>query len=259
MATTKEILIHGQLTQVTEFSNTAQEIDDAVDKVQGYGLGVVVATIETNGMANLIFGTSYCSAIVNCRGGAGAAYATFLYTGYGRGGVNRSNVKRLTGDPAVLYGILPEDNGTGMSIWNALGNTALTVSVLVLQGKLPAVNTDDLGATAEPYEWDNPPMALGVEYRTTERYLGKPVYKQLVNCGYTPDTAQTTVTLEDTTIRIFEVTGRTTDGNTIPIQRDTAKLMTIHGSGNNIVITNNASSYSKQVAYAKISYTKTTD
>lgn len=28
----------------------------------------------------------------------------------------------------------------------------------------------------QPWEWVNPPMELGVEYRTTERYLGKPVY-----------------------------------------------------------------------------------
>ena len=27
-----------------------------------------------------------------------------------------------------------------------------------------------------PWEWVNPPMEVGVEYRTTERYLGKPVY-----------------------------------------------------------------------------------
>ena len=30
-------------------------------------------------------------------------------------------------------------------------------------------------------EWLNPPMLLGVEYRTTERYLGKPVYVKAVN------------------------------------------------------------------------------
>lgn len=30
-----------------------------------------------------------------------------------------------------------------------------------------------------PWEWLNPPMMLGVEYRTTERYLGEPVYKKL--------------------------------------------------------------------------------
>lgn len=33
------------------------------------------------------------------------------------------------------------------------------------------------------WEWDNPPMAPGVEYRTTERYREKPVYCKLVDCG----------------------------------------------------------------------------
>ena len=31
-----------------------------------------------------------------------------------------------------------------------------------------------------PWEWVNPPMRLGIEYRTTERYLGKPVYVKTV-------------------------------------------------------------------------------
>lgn len=32
-------------------------------------------------------------------------------------------------------------------------------------------------------EWVNPPMMAGVEYRTTERWNGKPVYTSLVDCG----------------------------------------------------------------------------
>lgn len=43
-------------------------------------------------------------------------------------------------------------------------------------------------------EWINPPMQLGVEYRTTERYLGKPVYVKLINCGNLPDGATKEVT-----------------------------------------------------------------
>lgn len=39
------------------------------------------------------------------------------------------------------------------------------------------------GGTWGAWEWVNPPMQLGVEYRTIERYLGKPVYVQLVNFG----------------------------------------------------------------------------
>ena len=33
------------------------------------------------------------------------------------------------------------------------------------------------------WEYENPPMELGIEYRTTERYLGKPVYVKLVDLG----------------------------------------------------------------------------
>lgn len=33
------------------------------------------------------------------------------------------------------------------------------------------------------WEYVNPPMLLGEEYRTTERYLGKPVYVKLLDCG----------------------------------------------------------------------------
>lgn len=43
-------------------------------------------------------------------------------------------------------------------------------------------STDEWGA----WEWLNPPMELGVEYRTIERYQGKPVYVSLINCGNMP-------------------------------------------------------------------------
>ena len=33
------------------------------------------------------------------------------------------------------------------------------------------------------WEWVNPPMVTGVEYRTTERWSGKAVYTQLLNAG----------------------------------------------------------------------------
>lgn len=42
-------------------------------------------------------------------------------------------------------------------------------------------NTDTWDGCA--WEWVNPPMELGVEYRTTERYNGKAVYTRLLNTG----------------------------------------------------------------------------
>lgn len=37
--------------------------------------------------------------------------------------------------------------------------------------------------TVYPWEWVNPPMALGVEYRTTERFATSPVYKKALVLG----------------------------------------------------------------------------
>lgn len=37
------------------------------------------------------------------------------------------------------------------------------------------------GNTVKPWEWVNPPMRLDVEYRTTERFLGKPVYVKVLD------------------------------------------------------------------------------
>ena len=37
------------------------------------------------------------------------------------------------------------------------------------------------------WEWVNPPMALGEEYRTTERYMSKPVYAKAINFGELPN------------------------------------------------------------------------
>lgn len=49
------------------------------------------------------------------------------------------------------------------------------------------------GNTWLPWEWVNPPMQLGVEYRTTERYLGKPVYIRLEEIAALPNDTTLTV------------------------------------------------------------------
>lgn len=46
-------------------------------------------------------------------------------------------------------------------------------------------------------EWITPPMELGVEYRTTARYLGKPIYCKLVNFGTLPNETSKRVTISD--------------------------------------------------------------
>ena len=49
-----------------------------------------------------------------------------------------------------------------------------------------AIRTIEAGDIG-PWEWLNPPLQLGVEYRTVERYGGKPVYVMAVSLGTGPD------------------------------------------------------------------------
>ena len=43
------------------------------------------------------------------------------------------------------------------------------------------------GSVVYPWEWVNPPLILGIEYRTTERYHRKPVYAKAVEVGVLPN------------------------------------------------------------------------
>lgn len=59
------------------------------------------------------------------------------------------------------------------------------------------------------WEWNNPPMELGIEYRTTERWNGSAVYTKLVDCGALPDKSSKAITFADeTTAAAFACYGR---------------------------------------------------
>lgn len=71
-----------------------------------------------------------------------------------------------------------------------------------------------------PWEWVTPPMQLGVEYRTAERYNGKPVYAKLVNCGACPvGSAKNTAHGISDVDKVVRCYGQafTSDGTTISI------------------------------------------
>ena len=54
-------------------------------------------------------------------------------------------------------------------------------------------STDNGDGAWGEWEYVNPPMMSGVEYRTTERYLGKPVYVKVVDFGVLPANAKKAV------------------------------------------------------------------
>ena len=68
-------------------------------------------------------------------------------------------LSKILGTSASLIGLSPDPRGTPNGLWRMLKDNG----------------------NWQPVEWINPPMTLGTEYRTTERYLGKPVYTKTFN------------------------------------------------------------------------------
>ena len=122
-------------------------------------------------------------------------------------------------------------------------------------------------------EWINPPMALGGidadgnpinEYRTTERYQGKPVYVKLVNFGALPNASTAEVYHKIPDINyIVSVTGtakNTTDGWTFnfPSSPRLPYVSALMVSTQSITASTSVD-WSKYNLYVTIKYTKTTD
>ena len=61
----------------------------------------------------------------------------------------------------------------------------------------------DTATQNNPWEWVNPPMLLGIEYRTVERFQGKPVYVKVVDCGVM--TNNKTIAITDDSKRTLSV------------------------------------------------------
>lgn len=67
------------------------------------------------------------------------------------------------------------------------GSYATQTVYFIGQNKGAKMRRYNVDGTWYPWEWENPPMIPGVEYRTTERYMGKPVYAQCVAFGALPN------------------------------------------------------------------------
>lgn len=89
----------------------------------------------------------------------------------------------LTGQPAQVDQLDHTAQQIDDAIARALPGGAIDIA---LQNKLGGIESTEYPGcyyrmVSGVVEWFNPPMALGEEYRTTERYQGKPVYVQSIN------------------------------------------------------------------------------
>ena len=108
-------------------------------------------------------------------------------------------------------------------------------------------------------EWLNPPMEIGVEYKTTERYAGKHVYVSALNFGVLPNKENKTVNLSD--LGINNVSGvihaDLIDSSGMFVNSHEG-ITNFTASALNISITTNID-YSAHIAVAILKYIKTTD
>ena len=111
----------------------------------------------------------------------------------------------------------------------------------------------------QPWEHFDPPLMIGPEYRTTERYLGKPVYVKMVDFGALPNASYKFVGIENGA-SIIRVSALASNGKTLPgsigaSQREQVLCM---GSSNSVEIITYADA-SSLTATVTAWYTKATD
>lgn len=110
-----------------------------------------------------------------------------------------------------------------------------------------------------PWEWVNPPMKLGDEYRTTERYLGKPVYVRAVNFGTVPNAGTKSVTWATSGVVLDVLSVEATSNQGAPLGIGESLSGTEITATKTTLYIKTSGNYSDNTAVFRVKYTKTTD
>lgn len=155
-------------------------------------------------------------------------------------------------------------SGTGTNDWDLqLCNCGHNLIELISPTFISTDDTLPSGETlAAVVEYQNPPMLLGVEYKTMERYLGKPVYVKAVGCGSCPASGYKDVVYGDAGIVLpirCEGTWSYSDRSTIPFESSNDDQLHIGALGNKIRVKTGGKDFSSYKCTATVYYAKDTD
>ncbi len=108
------------------------------------------------------------------------------------------------------------------------------------------------------WEWINPPLAIGVEYRTTERYNGKAVYTKLMDFGAIPAVgSQKLVPALEENGTVFICSAYSSQrGITYPAYLPGGVIIGVDSVANNVRVTNYMENKSDTTLRVHIKYTK---
>lgn len=173
------------------------------EEVPGYGSGEAQEyyTAFSKAVADLPYPDASLSAAGKAADAAavGAALAGKAPAGYGLGGAVKIEYAALdtTVKPGwYCFNQTISIHGALANFWYMLvishADTNYTTQILYpCNGKNNELRRVKHVGIWGPWEWSNSPMELGTEYRTTERYNGKPVYVKTVRHTLTADTGST--------------------------------------------------------------------
>ena len=112
------------------------------------------------------------------------------------------------------------------------------------------------GKWVVPWECVNPPLVVGVEYRTKERFNGKAVYTKLIDLGNLPNTSRKLVEHGLKPTKVIRCLGQSSSGNTLPFHYDnTTNWIEIYAGGQYVVLLT-GNDQSSDTATAQIWYLK---
>lgn len=171
----------------------------------GFGFGDAVQSIETTSAGESY--ETYCAKVDAVLDGMPDKTAKLVLAYppavYGKAGTTISLLYKGDANYAVLSNIGSAD--TALCGWR------------MFKLRYPSSSSP---AVWMPFEWENPPMKIGVEYRTTERYDGKPVFVMAVNGGAFPDNSSKIIEVQipDTSgqVKMLDCYGVLDNGTQIP-------------------------------------------
>lgn len=164
--------------------------------------------------------------------------------------------RQNTGSPLVLQGVLFNILMLEVSMLDTSWGTQI---VRFLEGYV--MRRQCSNGVWETWAWENPPMVFNTEYRTTERWNGKSVYIQRVDCGALPASTMKSVLVDAVsayTIVDLHAIALSTDGVTaqLPMFNSSGTLMArVNYSPGQIVVVS-FSDLSKYNLYVTLKYTK---
>lgn len=163
---------------------------------------------------------------------------------------NGNSCANIPSEWQFLYGTMIVSRGTAF------------IEQVLLAREINAKRTHTINEGWSEWEYVNPPMSPGVEYRTTERFNNKPVWTSLTKINGLPNTEYGSYTLAstycDNLIR-YHVTYERADGVTYIDMPEAGDIYVGSYGTPYIVFNRTTSDLSTVTAYVTLFYTKTTD